>query len=331
MTIWEEQDIESIAEFPLDWKRLKNKVIMISGGTGFIGTFLTDVFRYRNNNYNDNISVISLSRRGGNSDDTMKCLKADIRNEITYSDGVDYVLHLASNTQPKLYALDPIGTIMTNVIGCDNLLKFSVEKKVKRFLLASSVEIYGQGQRAPVDEMYSGYIDCNNARSGYNEAKRTCEALCQAYRQQYSMETVAVRLARVFGADKKEDTKAMSQLIDKAVAGEDIILKSKGNQRYSFCYIADVASAIIKVLLDGVDGEVYNVAEDDEGLTLGEYAEYLANLAGKKVVYKIEENASVSKATFALLSSNKLKNIGWNPIYTVSEALKRTYEIKKGS
>ena len=102
-----------------------------------------------------------------------------------------------------------MGTITTNVIGCDNLLKLAVEKKAI-FLLASSVEIYGQGTAEPMDEQYCGFLDCNIARSGYNEAKRTCESLCQSYKQQYGIEVKIVRLARVFGADKKLDTKAMS-------------------------------------------------------------------------------------------------------------------------
>ncbi|NCU26931.1 NAD-dependent epimerase/dehydratase family protein, partial [Candidatus Nomurabacteria bacterium] len=82
---------------------------------------------------------------------------------------------------PKQYAEDPIGTILTNIDGCNNLLRLALEKKA-RFLLASSVEIYGQGTEKPMDEHYCGYIDCNQARAGYNEAKRTCEALTQSYR-----------------------------------------------------------------------------------------------------------------------------------------------------
>lgn len=140
---------------------------------------------------------------------------------------------------------------------------------------------------------------------------------------------VIARFARVFGADKKHDTKAMSQFMDKAVLGEDIILKSKGQQRYSYCYIADAVSGLFKLLLDGQDGEAYNISDDDEGLTLGEYAEYIASLANLKVRYEIENNESVSKATYALLDTRKIKNIGWEPQYSVKDGLKRTYTIKK--
>lgn len=322
------QDVTAIAELPYEWSKLNNKTIMISGGTGFIGSFISDVIRYRNEKYHSNTKIVSLSRRGGTSNCTVECLKADIVQPITYAGSVDYILHLASNTHPKQYGEDPVGTITTNVLGCDNLLKLAREKKA-RFLLASSVEIYGQGTEKPMDETYCGYIDCNTARSGYNEAKRLCEALCQSYKQQYDMDVVITRLARVFGADKKSDTKAMAQFMDKAVAGEDIVLKSKGNQRFSYCYVADAASGILKVMLDGLNGEAYNVSDEDEGMTLGDYAEYMAQLAGKSVIFQIENDAAASKATYALLDTEKIKRIGWKPMYSVKEGLKRTYEIKR--
>ena len=327
MTDLEFEDIEKVATLPYDWKKLNNKVVMISGGTGFIGSFITEVVRYRNERFNSNIKIVSLSRRGGESEEIVEYLRADITKSIAYEGSVDYILHLASNTHPKQYGEDPVGTITTNVIGCDNLLKLAVEKKAT-FLLASSVEIYGQGTEEPMDEKYCGYIDCNIARSGYNEAKRTCEALCQSYKQQYGIEVKIARLARVFGADKKQDTKAMSQFMDKAVTGEDIVLKSKGNQRFSYCYIADAASGILKVLSDGENGEAYNISDEDDGMTLGSYAEYMAELAGKEVVYQIEDDAAASRASYALLDCGKIKSIGWKPLFTVKEGLERTFRIK---
>ena len=322
------QDIINVANLPYCWNKFNNKTIMISGGTGFIGSFIANVFRYRNEKYKSHVKIISLSRRGGTSDKTVEYLKADITQAISYEGSIDYILHLASNTHPKQYGEDPVGTITTNVIGCNNLLKLAVEKKAA-FLLASSVEIYGQGCKESMDEHYFGYLDCNIARNGYNEAKRTCEALCQSYKQQYGIEVKIARLARVFGADKKSDTKAMSQFMDRAVDGEDIVLKSKGNQRFSYCYIADAASGILKVLLDGEDGEAYNISDEDEGLTLGMYAEYIASLANKRVVYQIENDEAASRASYALLNFLKLKALGWKPLYGVKEGLERTYRMKK--
>lgn len=328
MTDTELDDIRRIAQLPYPWERLNNKTIFISGGTGFIGTFLINVLRYRAQKYGFKVKIISLSRSGGKSDEILQCLQGDVTNPVNYSGKVDYVLHLASNTHPKQYAEDPIGTIMTNILGCANLLKLATDKRA-RFLLASSVEIYGQGTKEPMNEKYCGYIDCNLARAGYNEAKRTCEALTQSYRQKYKTDAVIVRLARVFGADKKNDTKALSQFMEKAIRGEKIVLESNGKQRFSYCYVADAVSGILKALLEGHDGEAYNVAEDYEGMTLGDYAAYIAKMANQTVTFDIEENTSASRATFALLDTSKIKALGWKPEYTVCSGLERTYEIKK--
>ena len=326
MTDLEREDIVSVAGLPYDWEKLRNKTVLISGGTGLIGSFLLDVFRCRNKQYGDGIRAVSLSRRGGNSDDTVLYQKADVTNPISYSGPADFILHLASNTHPQQYAEDPVGTILTNILGCEHLLRLAAEKGA-RFLLASSVEIYGEGAEAAMDEQYCGFLDCNQARAGYNEAKRTCESLCQSYRKQYGVDFVTARLARVFGADRKKDTKAMAQFMEKALAGEDVILKSQGFQRYSYCYVADCVSGILKILLDGTSGQAYNLSEEDEGRTLAGYAEQIAALAGKKVVCQIEEEEAVSKAVYALLNTEKLRSIGWKPLYSVSEGLERTYRI----
>lgn len=202
----EMEAVKRVASLPYDWSRFNNKVLLISGGTGFIGAFLIKVLRYRVDCFGNKIKVVSLSRRGGVSDDYLENLATDVCNPIGYAAPVDFILHLASNTHPKQYVEDPIGTILTNIDGCNNLLKLASEKKA-RFLLASSVEIYGQGTENPMDEHYCGYIDCNQARAGYNEAKRTCEALTQSYRQRFGIDAVIVRLARVFGPDKKKTQK----------------------------------------------------------------------------------------------------------------------------
>lgn len=326
------EDIRSVAELPYDWAKLTNKTILISGGTGFIGSFLCNVFRYRNKNYGQKINVISLAFNRLEDDDTVTYLKGDVCRPIQIDGQIDYVLHMASNTHPEQYKTDPVGTITGNVFGAYNLLNLAKEKKSKRFVLASSCEIYGDGKDEPMDELYCGYINSNTARAGYNESKRVSESLCQSFAQQYGVEACVFRLARVFGADKtKNDSKAMAQFIRNAVKGESIVLKSKGLQRYSYIYIADAVAGIIKVLLDGVPGEAYNISADYDGMSLGQYAEFVASLGGKNVVYDIEDNPNASQAQMALLDNAKIKKLGFTPQFKVCEGLKRTYQIYKES
>ena len=92
----------------------------------------------------------------------------------------------------------------------------------------------------------------------------------------------------------------------------------------------DGETGVPSALLDGACGEVYNLSDEDEGTTLAGYAEQIARLAGRKVVYQIEAEESASKATHALMNTEKLKNLGWKPLYSVSEGLERTYRIYMG-
>lgn len=330
MNSLELEDIKNVATIDCKWDKLTNKTILISGGTGFIGSFFCNVVRYRNKYFNQNIKVISLSFNKLEDDDTVTYIEQDICQPVHINGNVDYILHMASNTHPEQYKTDPVGTITGNVFGAYNLLMLAKEKKTKRFVLASSCEIYGDGKSEPMDELYCGYINSNTARAGYNEAKRVSESLCQSFAQQYGIESCVFRLARVFGADKtKKDSKAMAQFIRCSLNGEDIILKSKGNQKYSYIYIADAVSGILNVLINGISGEAYNVSADYDGMTLGDYAEFIASLGGKKVIYEIENNPNASQAMNALLDNEKVKKIGFKPMYSVCEGIKRTFDIYK--
>jgi nucleoside-diphosphate-sugar epimerase len=329
MTNSEIEDIKAVATLQYSWDRLNNKTILISGGTGFIGQFVIDVIKFRNENFNDNIKVISLSRHSLPSDNDVTYLSQDVTEEIKISQSVDYIIHLASNTHPKQYASDPVGTITTNILGCNNLLNLAKEKQVERFFLASSVEIYGECLNTPVKEDYCGAINCNTVRAGYNEAKRLCESLCQSFKSQYGVDFVTARFSRCFGADRKEDSKAIAQFIKSAVNGTDIILKSAGKQCYSFCYVADAVSAIFKILSEGESGEAYNVCEMNEGKTLYDYACLISGFANKSVVFDCVGERGASVVQNALLDTSKLQRLGWKPLYTVSEALNRTYKIYK--
>lgn len=322
-------ELKLISELDYNWNQLNNKTVFISGGTGFVGQFLIDVLKYRNKYFNSNIKIISCARRSVDSCSEVEYLKHDITQPLNLNHRtLDYIIHLASNTHPEQYASDPVGTIATNVFGCHNLLETARKSGTKRFLLASSVEIYGEGTSAPMDESFCGYIDCNTARAGYNEAKRLCESLCQSYKAQYGIECVIGRFARIFGANKRYDSKAIAQFMAKALSKEDIILKSEGKQRYSFCYIADAVSGLLCILLNGKSGEAYNIANDDENMTLGDYAKFIADIARKEVVYDFnKKQAGASVATYALLNCDKIKRLGWQQQYGVKQGLERTYKI----
>lgn len=128
------------------------------------------------------------------------------------------------------------------------------------------------------------------------------------------------------------DTKAISQFIRKAIAGEDIVLKSAGTQYYSYTYVADAVSGLLTVLLKGKSGEAYNIADDASDIRLKDLAALIAGTSGKKVVFEIPdaiESAGYSKATKARLDSAKLQGLGWKAQYDIKAGITRTIDILK--
>ena len=182
-------------------------------------------------------------------------------------------------------------------------------------------------------EDYCGYINSNTMRAGYPESKRCGEALCQAYKAQKDLDVVVFRFTRSYGPTMlMSDTKAISQFIKKGVAGEDIVLKSEGNQYYSYQYAADSVSGLLYILLCGENGEAYNIAEEHSDITLRDLAAIIAHINGKDVVFEIPdavEAAGYSTATKARLDGTKLKALGWQPRYDIKNGIERTISVLK--
>ena len=340
-----QKDIQYISGLPLPWDKLKNKAILITGATGLIGTCLIDALMAKNQDgLQCKIYALGRSEEKAKSrfcaywdSPFFTFLSYDVRTPIAEEmvDEVHYIVHLASNTHPVQYATDPIGTITTNIIGTDNLLKFATKKKSIRCMLASSNEIYGEN-RGDVEffsEDYCGYIDCNTLRAGYTESKRCSEALCQAYIEKEKLDVVIARLTRSYGPTMQlSDTKAISQFIKKGINGEDIVLKSEGTQYFSYTYVADAVSGLLYILLNGHCGEAYNIADEKSDIRLKDLAGLIALKAGKKVIFEIPEEAEAkgySKATKARLSSDKIKQLGWSAKDTIESGIGKTMKILK--
>lgn len=340
------EDIHNTGALSLPWEKLRDKSLMLSGATGMIGSFLVDVIMEKNKCDGLNCKIYALGRSKEKAkerfnafvnDPNFVFITYDVKQPLELSDlgTVDYILHLASNTHPMQYSLDPIGTITTNIIGVQNLLNFAVEHHSTRFAFASSNEIYGEnrGDVEFFDENYCGYINSNTMRAGYPESKRCGEALCQAYKAQKGVNVVIPRLTRSYGPTMlMSDTKAISQFIKKGILGEDIVLKSAGTQFYSYTYVSDAVAGLLTVLLKGENGEAYNIAEEHSDIMLKDLAAIIADINDKKVVFEIPdavEAAGYSTATKARLDGHKLQTLGWLPNYDIKSGMQRTIKILK--
>lgn len=332
-----EREIKKIAESDLPWEKLEGKTVLISGGTGMVGKCLIDILMLRNTLAEHKIHVITLSRNeirakerfsGYLEKEEFQYISCDVNKEIPECGPVEYIIHAASNTHPMQYANDPIGTITANVIGTKSLLDYAVSHGTKHFCFVSSVEVYGEnrGDAEKFEESYLGYLDCNTLRAGYPESKRLGETLCNAYKQTYNLDFSIPRLSRIYGPTMlPSDTKAISQFIKKAAAGEDIVLKSEGNQKYSYTFVTDAAAGILFVMLLGKSGEAYNIADEASDITLKDLAGMLADIAGTKVVFELPEKTErrgYSTATKAMLEPAKIQGLGWTAQVHMEEGLR---------
>lgn len=335
-------DVAGIAAENLPWEKLSGKTLLLTGATGLIGTVIVDVLMKKNRDENLNVKICAAGRNEKIAserfadyfgDKNFAFVKLDVNAPIELAEPVDFIIHAASNTHPLLYSTDPVSTITTNILGAYNLLEFGRRKNIERFVFVSSVEIYGKAlSEADIfDENYCGYIDCNTVRAGYPEAKRAGESLCQAYIAQHNLDIVISRLCRIYGATMRlDDSKAMSEFIMNGVRGEDIVLKSQGVPRFSYCYAADAVSGIFYCLLKGERGAAYNVADSSEILSLREIAEYVSSLASRKVVFELPNDTQAkgfSKAVNAIMPNEKLRGLGWTPKDDTRSGVKKTVEI----
>ena len=335
------EDVKQVADTPIDWEKLRGKTVVVTGATGMIGSFFIDVLMEKDPELSVSVTALGRSEEKAKKrfaahwdSKFFRFVEADIQKEIPETVGrADYMFHAASNTHPKAYATDPIGTITTNVMATDLLLRYAAAHGTERFLFASSNEIYGEnrGDTEAFSEDYLGYIDCNTLRAGYPESKRCGEALCQAYLAAKGLDIVIPRFTRSYGPSLlKTDTKALSQFIGNALNGEDIVLKSEGKQFYSYTYVADAVSGLLTVLDKGKTGEAYNIADERSNITLKDLAALIAGACGRKVVFDLPdavEAAGFSKATKALLDSTKLKGLGWEAHFDIASGIQRTMEI----
>lgn len=314
--------------------------VLVTGATGMIGSCIIDTLLEANKSFGNQIHIIGLGRNEDKlrkrfayaNQNWISFVVQDVTTPIVSNLYTNYIIHTASNADPVSYSLYPAETLLTNIYGVRNMLDYCKEHKETRLLMTSTFEAYGKIEGQDVyKEDDSGEIDLNAIRSCYPESKRCAEILMRCYQKEYNIDFVIARLSSIYGPTMgKNDSKAHAQFVRKGLAGDDILLKSKGIQRRTYCYIIDAVSGILTVLFKGKSGEAYNVSNENSIATIAEVAETVASICKTKISFDIPdetEQAGFSRPQNCILDNTKLKTLGWTGEYTLESGLKSTIDI----
>lgn len=337
-----QDDLKTICAQSIDWEKLKNTTVLITGVTGMLATYMGYTIHYLNETAHLGIRAILTYRNKEKLDKKFAGLLAcedlafvpqDVVVPMKIEGPVDWIIHAASNASPRYIRQDPVGIINANTRGTQELLNLAKEKRVKGFHFLSTREVYGQAPSniASISENDFGALQILEARSCYPESKRLAETLIRSYSDQYQVPFTISRIAHSYGPGMSiaQDGRIMSDLISNVVNKQDIVLKSSGEAIRAFCYIADSVAAIFMIMLNGENGEAYNVANEDEPLSIASLAKKLVSLfpdRNLRVIFQIPNipDASYAKFKRVPLSTEKLQKLGWKKKINLDEGILKT-------
>lgn len=332
-------DIREVAKLQLPWEELDNSNVLVAGATGLIGSCFVDVLMARpHRSYHVYAMGRNLRRMEQlfgkyQSDERFHTIIGDITKPLSIQQPIHYIVHAASGAAPSDFSSHPVEVMKSNINGVINLMEYGIRHQMKRFLYVSSGEVYGEGDGRVFTEDYSGYVNCNMSRSCYPSSKRAAETLCASYVAEYGAEAVIARPCHIYGPNFTEiDNRVYAQFIRNILKGEDIVMKSSGEQFRSWCYVVDCVSALLYVLLKGTSGEAYNIADPTSIFTIRQLAEMLAEIGDNKVIMEVPsemEKRGYNLVLKSVFSINKLEGLGWKVSGSMKEKMTNTVNYLK--
>ena len=303
------------------------KIVLITGGSGFIGSHLVELF------LNKKYKVIVLDNLiTGNKNNIkphlknpdFKFVRHDISKPIKFKEKIDYIMHFASPASPIDYLELPIPTLKVGAMGTYNCLGIALQHKA-RLLLASTSEVYGDPLVHPQKETYWGNVNPIGPRGVYDEAKRYAEAITMAYQRYHNVQTRIVRIFNTFGERMRiNDGRVVPNFITQALKNKPLTVYGKGNQTRSFCYVSDLVSGLYKLLMSNAKTPV-NLGNPSE-MTILNFAKKIKTLTNSrsKIIYKpLPVNDPKIRQPNITLAKKILK---WTPKVDLETGLTRTIE-----
>lgn len=309
----------------------RRKRILITGGSGFLGSHLCE--RFIREGYEvfclDNLitgreeNVAHLYAEGN-----FVFIKYDVTNYLHIPGKLDLILHFASPASPIDYLEMPIQTLKVGSLGTHKVLGLAKAKNA-RILLASTSEVYGDPLIHPQKEEYWGNVNPIGYRGVYDEAKRFAEAMVMAYHRFHHVDTRIVRIFNTYGPRMRlDDGRALPTFMGQALRGEEITIFGDGSQTRSFCYVDDLVEGIYRLSQSDYVFPV-NIGNPAE-ITILEFANEILELTGSSSKISFRELPTDDPKVRQPDITKAREILGWEPKIGRKEGLKRTLEYFKG-
>jgi len=264
--------------------KISNKKILITGGGGFIGSFLTEKF------YQDNrITLFDNGRRNSfrfldqRIQEKINLIGGDIRDEQILKKivkGQDIIIHLAAIAGASFYETDPFLTLDVNLFGTANLFKALVNTKVERIITFSTSEVYGPFANNVKEEDMTCIGPVSEGRWSYSVSKVASDHLASAYFKKYNLPITMVRPFNIYGP-RQVGEGAISNMFTSGIKEGKIYVTGDGLQKRAWCYISDMVKAVELICKKSVVGECINIGNPESYITILDLAKKIKALCHK--------------------------------------------------
>ncbi|WP_255150131.1 NAD-dependent epimerase/dehydratase family protein [Halorarius halobius] len=318
---------------PIEWS---NSSVLVTGGAGFIGSFLTEELVKRG----ADVRVADNLTRGDSGkidhlEDKIEFIPADLtthRGCIESTEDIDYVFHLAASVGGIHYIQrENVGGLTPSVLMNQNMLEAARINDVDRFLFASSACIYRQ-EHDDLNLFSEDQAIPANPHSTYGWAKVLGEVACEAYQQDTDLKTSSVRIFNAFGPRESldpESSHVIPSLCRKAIEepdGGSIELFGDGTQERGFIYVTDLVEGMIQTIEKKTDGEPINLGNSKEVVSMNELAEKIIAISGKDLSIEHDLTKPTGTDKYACDMTKMKKELDWEPQTPFDESLRNVYE-----
>ena len=290
---------EIVARLGDEARCLAGKTVLLTGAQGFLGRQFAAVFERLNAGVLEQpVTVVLLDNfvTGHHGEEPpqrahARFIKHDVIHPFEWDAPLDYIVHAAGIASPFHYRARPMETLEVAITGTKNMLELAKAHQA-RLTFFSSSEIYGDPdpQHIPIQESYRGNVSCRGPRACYDEGKRVGETLCYVYHEYYGTHTNTIRPFNIYGPGMPEfDYRVLPNFASCIKAGRPLQVYGRGSQTRTFCYLTDAMVGFLKVILNGVPGEAYNIGNPEPEVTVLELVAAITEALGRPVEHVVTD------------------------------------------